>query len=400
VVICKKKPQQLHKEPVTKNKNPYFCRMTILKYWREGIFVLLCLVTLVQLAYYLGLFSKLAFFKPKIKSQNQEQPVSVIVCARDEAGNLVKNLPGVLVQDYKTTHEVVLVNDNSTDDSKYVIEELQKTFKNLNPLKLKQEAMMIPGKKFPLSMGIRAAKYETLLLTDADCVPASEHWMKLMQDGYDENTEIVLGYGAYHKAPGMLNKFIRFETFHSALQYLSYALAGIPYMGVGRNLSYKKEVFLRNKGFSKINKIPGGDDDLFINQVATKTNTNIVIDPDAHTLSAPKKTWQEWVTQKNRHYSTAKYYQKKHKLLLGLYSATQFLMYPLAIAAAIFFNWWLALIVFAVKLIVQGYIFNKTMKRLNEDDLWPMFIVLDFWMCIYYIMFLPALFKRPKKKWK
>jgi glycosyltransferase involved in cell wall biosynthesis len=374
--------------------------MMILKYWREAIFMILCLVTLVQLAYYLGLFTKLVFFKPKTKLQNQEQPVSVIVCARNEAGNLVKNLPGVLVQDYRTTHEVVLVNDNSTDDTKYVIEELQKTFKNLNPVKLKQEAMMIPGKKFPLSMGIRSAKYETLLLTDADCVPASEHWMKLMQDGYDQDTEIVLGYGAYNKRPGFLNKIIRFETFHTALQYLSYSLAGMPYMGVGRNLSYKKDVFLRNKGFSKINQIPSGDDDLFINQVATPTNTNIVIEPDAYTLSEPKKTWKEWFEQKNRHYTTAKYYQKKHKFLLGLYSATQFLIYPFALASIIFFNWWLSLIVFAVRLIVQAFVFNKTMKRLNEADLFPMFPLLDMWMCLYYIMFLPALFKRPQKKWK
>ncbi len=139
-------------------------------------------------------------------------------------------------------------------------------------------------------MGIKSARYETLLLTDADCVPASENWMQLMQDGYRPETEIVLGYGGYHPTSSLLNRIIRFETFHAALQYLSYALAGIPYMGVGRNLSYKKDVFLRNKGFSSINQIPGGDDDLFINQVANKHNTAIVIDREAHTLSEAKRT--------------------------------------------------------------------------------------------------------------
>src|SRR6185312_2609594 len=152
-------------------------------------------------------------------------------------------------------------------------------------------------KKFPLSMGIKSSRYETLLLTDADCVPASEHWIQLMQNGYREGTEIVLGYGAYNKAEGLLNKIIRFETFHSALQYLSYALAGMPYMGVGRNLSYKKELFFNNKGFSSINHIPGGDDDLFINMVANKRNTTIVIDKDAHTLSEAAPTWQIWQRQ-------------------------------------------------------------------------------------------------------
>lgn len=206
-------------------------------------------------------FSRLAAYQVPLKQQNQEQPVSIIICARDEADNIVKNLPGVLVQDYKTTHEIILVNDNSVDESKYIIDEFKKSFKNLNHIELTQEAKMIPGKKFPLSMGIKSAKYETLLLTDADCVPASELWIQKMQDGYDAGTEIVLGYGAYHKKSGLLNKLIRFETFHTALQYLSYALAGLPYMGIGRNLSYKREVFIKNKGFSSINHVPSGDDD-------------------------------------------------------------------------------------------------------------------------------------------
>jgi glycosyltransferase involved in cell wall biosynthesis len=162
---------------------------------------------------------------------------------QETSNNLAHNLPGVLVQDYKTTHEIVVVNDNSTDDSKYLIDEFKKSFKNLNHIELSQEAKMISGKKFPLSIGIKSAKHEIVLLTDADCMPATENWMFTMQDAYNETTEIVLGYGAYKKKKGLLNKLIRFETFHTALQYFSYALAGIPYMGVGRNLSYKRDVF-------------------------------------------------------------------------------------------------------------------------------------------------------------
>jgi glycosyltransferase involved in cell wall biosynthesis len=373
--------------------------MTISNNLGEIFFAALCLVVLIQLAYYIGLFRLLANYTPTPKLHNQQQPVSVVICARDEADNIVKNLPGVLVQDYPTSNEVVFVNHNSTDDTKFLIDELRKTFKNLIPIQLTQEAKHIVGKKFPLSMGIKSSKYETLLLTDADCVPASENWMQLMQDGYHPETEIVLGYGGYHKKDTILNKIIRFETFHTALQYFSYALAGMPYMGVGRNLSYKKEVFFKNKGFSSINQIPGGDDDLFINKVATKTNTSIVIDPEAHTLSEPKKTWRQWYEQKTRHFSTAKYYQKKHKLLLGGYSATQFLVYPLTIVAAIMFSWWIALLVFVVRLGVQAFIYSKTMKKLNEADLFPYFLVFEIWMCFYYLIFLPALFKKPKKKW-
>lgn len=368
--------------------------------WKEIVFYFFALTVLIQLFYYLWFFSRVAFFKPKKKTRSQQHPVSVIVCARDEDENIARNLPGLLVQEYPSTYEVVAVNDNSVDDSKYILQELKKTFKDrLEVVELTQEAKMIPGKKYPLSIGIKEAHHEVLLLTDADCVPASEHWLQKMQDAYDENVEIVLGYGGYHKRPGILNKLIRFETFHSALQYLSFALAGIPYMGVGRNLSYKKGVFFRHKGFSSINHIPGGDDDLFINKAAKKKNTGVVIDKEAITLSMPKKTWREWMKQKTRHYSTARYYKPWHKFLLGLYSFTQFLFYPLLIASAIFFSWQLALAVFGTRFLVQAIIFYSAMKKLNEKDLWPYFLFLDIWMFFYYTIFATRLWARKPARW-
>jgi len=365
----------------------------------ESLFYLLCFVTLIQVFYYSFFYSRVAFYKEKIRQQSQQHPVSVIICARDEDENIARNLPGVLVQKYPTTHEVIVVNDNSVDDSKYILEELQKTFKFLQIVNLKQEAKLISGKKYPLSIGIKEAKHEIVLLTDADCVPATEFWIQKMQDAYVNGTEIVIGYGAYNKRPGLLNKLIRFETFHSALQYLSFALAGTPYMGVGRNLSYKKDVFFRNKGFSSINHIPGGDDDLFINQVASKQNTAVVIDKDAITLSQPKRSFNEWLRQKTRHYSTARYYKKGNKFLLALYSISQFFLYPLLILSAVFYSWQFSLIVFGVRLLLQAWIFYKSMKKLNESDLWPLFLFFDIWMFFYYIIFAPSLWKKPRVNW-
>jgi glycosyltransferase involved in cell wall biosynthesis len=367
--------------------------------WEEIIFYCFAVAAAIQIFYYMWFFSRIAFYHPKEKTKSQQHPVSVIICARDEDENLARNLPGVLVQSYPSTYEVVAVNDNSVDDSKYILQELKKTFKSLNVVELTQEAMLIKGKKYPLSIGIKESRHEVLLLTDADCVPASEFWIQKMQDAYDDGIEIVLGYGAYHKSPGILNKLIRFETFHTALQYLSYALAGIPYMGVGRNLSYKKGLFFRNKGFSSINHIPSGDDDLFINKVATKKNTAIIIDPEAVTRSVPKRTWGGWLKQKSRHYTTAKFYKPKHKFLLGLYVATQFLFYPLLIATIIFYDWRLAMGIFTLRLIVQAIVFYKSMNKMGEKDLWPWFPVLDIWMFLYYIIFAPALWRKPRRNW-
>jgi len=368
--------------------------------WWILIFIALSTVTLIQIFYYLYFFARLALYRKKQTNNSIQHPVTVIVCARDEAANLVKNIPGVLVQEYSTEHEVIIVNDNSIDESKYLLEAFQKDYPQLQVLELKQEAKLIPGKKFPLSMGIKTARYEVLLLTDADCIPATEHWIQQMQAAFEDDIEIVLGYGPYHKSKGMLNRLIRFETFHTAIQYLSYALAGKPYMGVGRNLAYRKDIFFRNKGFSAFNHIPSGDDDLFINRAANARNTAIVINKEAHTLSDPKNSWVEWMEQKTRHYTTGKYYKGIHKFLLGLYSVSHFLFYPLVIAGFFLADWRLILPVLIVKLGIQAWVYRKTMEQLDEADLWPWFPLLDLWMFIYYLIFAPALLKKPKVVWK
>jgi glycosyltransferase involved in cell wall biosynthesis len=358
-----------------------------LHHWENIIFLVFCLITFIQVFYYLFFFARLAFHKSKSRLISQTHPVSVIICSRDEAGNLVKNLPGVLIQRYRTTHEVIVVNDNSFDESKYILEEYQRTYKQLHLIELTQEARFIPGKKYPLSVGIKTAKHEIVLLTDADCVPASEFWIEKMQEGFNDGTEIVLGYGALHKKKGFFNKLVRWETLHTALQYLSYARAGLTYMGVGRNLSYKKTVFFRHKGFASHNHVPGGDDDLFINKAATKKNTAIVIDKDSFTLSEPPKSWKQWVKQKNRHYTTGKYYKTIHKFLLGLYAFSHFIFYPLFIVSILFYNWEEALIVFGIRFLVQGIVLFKVTKKLDEKDLFPLYLILDIWMFFYYLLF-------------
>ncbi|MFN2456597.1 MAG: glycosyltransferase [Chitinophagaceae bacterium] len=367
--------------------------------WNEVIFYSFAAVAFIQVAYYLYFFSRVAFYKRKEKQKSQTHPVSVIICARDEDEKLARNLHAVLVQNYPTTHEIIVVNDNSVDESKYVLADLQKTFKQLQIIELSQEAKLKTGKKYPLSIGIKEAKHEIVLLTDADCIPASENWISEMQNAFTDGIEIVLGYGAYNKRAGLLNKLIRWETFHTALQYLSYALAGVPYMGIGRNLSYKKNIFLVNKGFSSINHIPSGDDDLFVNKVANKTNTAIVIDPDAFTLSMPKSKWQDWKRQKTRHYSTGKYYKPKHTFLLGLYTVSLIMFYPLFFASLIIVDLKWTLLVFGIRLVIQATILNKAMTKLNEKDLFPWFIPLDIWMPAYYILFASALWKKPSKRW-
>jgi glycosyltransferase involved in cell wall biosynthesis len=368
--------------------------------WQQLILYSFYGIAGIQLLYIFWFFIRFAFYKKPKAESSRQHAVSVVICARDEAQNLTDHLPLILQQGYPSTYEVVAVNDNSFDDSKYVLEYLSKPFRHLRPIELQQEARLIQGKKFPLSIGIKEAKHELLLLTDADCRPASPYWIESMQNGFRNEKEIVLGYGPYEKAPGLLNKLIRFETFLTALNYFSFALAGIPYMGVGRNLAYKKSLFLKNKGFSQHNQLPGGDDDLFINRVATKRNTGIVIDQDAFMYSTAKKSWKNWRQQKTRHYSTSRHYKKLHKFLLGLQSLSHFLFYPLLVLSIIFTNFWIPLAVYGGRLMIQGIIYYRSMNKLEEKDLFWIFPILDIWQWFYYLLFADTLLRKPQSFWK
>lgn len=370
------------------------------------IFSLFCFFILVQILYYLILFARLAFYrKPEMSPEEPRIPVTVIVCAFNEEANLLKNLPLLLGQDYhrngKPLFEVLVVNHNSEDDTFYILNRLKEEYPHLSVLHLTQDAKLIPGKKFPLSMGIKQARHEHLLLTDADCRPAGKQWLKWMASGFANGKQVVLGYSPYVQYPGSLNRHIRFETAHAAIQYLSYAIAGMPYMGVGRNLAYVRELFNRNKGFSSHNHITSGDDDLFINQVATAHNTSVMVHEEAFTFSEPKRTREEWLFQKSRHLSTGKYYRPKHKFLLGFYAFSHFaswLLLPLACLSPAF--WIPVAAVFLLRLGVQAFIFSRCFRVLGARGLNRWIPFYDVWYLFYNLRNIPAIFFKTQKNWK
>ncbi|GCD76989.1 glycosyl transferase family 2 [Thermaurantimonas aggregans] len=277
---------------------------------------------------------------------HQNLPVSLIVCARNELENLQKNLPKWVSQKYPEL-EVIVVNDRSWDDSRFYLEEQASQHSNLKIVTVPDNDNYWAGKKLALTLGIKAAKHDIVLLTDADCAPASEYWVQHMMKGYtDPSVEIVLGYGRYQNEKGLLNLIIRMETLHTAWQYLTAAWAGWPFMGVGRNLSYRKELFFKNKGFYKHMHIASGDDDLFINEVATRQNTQVVIHPEAVTVSIPKKTWAEYIYQRRRHFSTSSHYRTGSKIFLASYQVSRLVIWTvtvLSLALLSMGNTWFAI---------------------------------------------------------
>jgi biofilm PGA synthesis N-glycosyltransferase PgaC len=365
----------------------------------EALFVVLICVTVIQLFIYWFIYRRLAFFVND-KSKAKEEAVSVIICARNESVRLRKFLPVVLEQEFGK-YEVIVVDDCSWDESGIVLEEISKKYSHLKIVTIKEQEKYRHGKKFALTLGIKAAAHDFLLLTDADCRPASLQWLAKMVSNFSAEKEIVLGYGAYEKQPGFLNKLIRFDTLHSAMQYLSAAIGGNAYMGVGRNLAYKKPVFFRSKGFAKHNHVLSGDDDLFVNENATNKNVAIEIDPSSFTCSESKQKFSEWMKQKARHMSTAKYYRSSQKFSLVVKNGVNILFYLLLIALiCLRFDWRYLLSLYMVSLLARFPIIYKISHKLKEKDLAWAFPVFEILHTFLQPVFYTANLLTKQKTWK
>jgi len=229
---------------------------------------------IIQLYFVLFVHLKLANATIEEVPISARKPISIIICARNEIKNLQQYLPLVLDQQYPE-FEVVVVNDRSWDGTEEFLEAWEKEHSNLKVVKILDNEKFIAGKKFAVTMGIKAAKHDWLVFTDADCMPASANWLMDMQQPEDENTDIVLGYSPYLKRRGLLNALIRFETFFTAVNYLGFALKGMPYMGVGRNMAYKKSLFFKNKALPPKINIPSVDNNLLLNPQRIKYNTKL-----------------------------------------------------------------------------------------------------------------------------
>jgi glycosyltransferase involved in cell wall biosynthesis len=334
-------------------------------------FAILCafgLAIFVQLIYYWVIYSRLAFHSPK-PGNDTLQPVSVVICARDEYQNLINNLPRILEQDYPE-FEVLVVNDSSEDGTADLLHSMSRKYPHLNIFDLEKNLNFFSGKKFPLSLGIKSAKYDTILLTDADCTPNGKDWIRNMQSKFGDGREIVLGYGPYKRRASLLNVMIRYDAFMTAVQYLSFALSGMAYMGVGRNLMYSRQLFYKSKGFISHYRLASGDDDLFINAVATRRNTSVEIRQESHMLSGAKSGFPQWLYQKKRHYTTAKYYQFRFKFLLSLNYLTKLLSYALFPVLLIWnYNFYWVLGAFGLFYLTHIIVMQSCAAKLHERDL-------------------------------
>jgi poly-beta-1,6-N-acetyl-D-glucosamine synthase len=361
----------------------------------------------VQILFYLGIFEKLNQHNPVTNILNKDKllSISVVICARNEADNLKKYLSSVLTQQYEGIFEVIVVNDDSSDATEKILFDFSKYYTHLRIINIYNKKKHHIGKKNALSKGIEAAQYEHLLLTDADCCPVSEHWLRDMVMALStQNTpptyDIVLGYAPFYKKEGFLNVFCRLECVYTALRYMSFALAGTPYMGVGRNLLYKKSLYYEANGFKKHEHIASGDDDLFINAVANRKNTTILTTTTTFVYSETPPTWYAYYRQKRRHYATGRHYEWVHKALLGAESLTHvtFIVGGFLLCMSKFSTIFVG--IYLVRFGVVLYIYEGILKKLQENDLLKYILLFDILLVVHYLVFAPVLFIGKTKQWK
>jgi cellulose synthase/poly-beta-1,6-N-acetylglucosamine synthase-like glycosyltransferase len=364
------------------------------------VLILFCVFAFIQIFWVVFFYARLAFHKESEGPNEKNIPITIIIAARNEEDNLFHLLPKILAQDYPE-FEVIVVNHQSSDDSSHILKAFQRQYPNLKVIELERSKHLRNGKKLPLTIAIKGAKYEHLMFTDADCEPNSKNWLSLMSNKFTDKKEIVLGYGPYKREPGLLNQLIRLDTAMIAANYLSYAKAGAAYMGIGRNMGYTRSLFLSVNGFKSHYALQSGDDDLFIQEAAKKGNYDICIHPDSFSYSESKKTWADWYKQKSRHFTTTEHYSVIKKLLLGIYPLSLLLLYTSFITLCINYQLcWLSIGVFSFITLIKWVIQGRILLKLKEKGFVWIFPIWD----LVYAALAPIMFytteKSTQNQWK
>ncbi len=340
---------------------------------------------LLQLILYIGC-RKAAIFLPK---ESPTRPFSVIIAARNEYKNLQKYLPTLLGQKYPV-FEVIVVLDRNTDESEALLQAFQSDFPLLKYLKIDSLPEKWVGKKYALQQGIEAAKYDYLAFTDADCA-VGKKWLQAINAHFGTETKVVLGLSPYFEASTFLNAWIRYETYYTAFQMVGFAAFGLPYMGLGRNIAYKKSFFFENKGFDSFKSRLSGDDDLLINSFADKKFTQVMVSPENMSFSPAKTTWKAWLRQKFRHVSASTAYTPASKLLLTAFHFAHIGMYFFLFVAILGggTSFWQGFSLYFCGNLLKWLIFAQSTRYIPAAKLGYLYPLWDLMMVVYIAMFVP-----------
>lgn len=357
-------------------------------YWAI-LFYSACFFALIQLTYVFYFYARLAYRKQNTSSQpSNYPPVSVIIAARNESDNLYEHLPTILSQDYPQ-YEVIVVNNQSIDDSNWILTAFAQQFPQLKVVEISKSPHLKPGKKLPITLGIKAAAYEHFLLTDADCLPQSNQWIKQMISAIQVNQQFVIGYSPFTRTKGFLNKLVRFDNTWQSASAFAFALGNLPFKAYGRNLAYTKALFQKVNGFKSHYAISPGDDDLLLQDALRHTKIAVVQDPTTFVRSAAPTTWREWFSQKAKYHISSARYPFIKKLVLGIYPLSLIFYWISFVALSFNMNYLpLSVSIFISVFILKWWLQGRCFKRLGEQKFLLFFPLWD----LFYSILMPIIY--------
>lgn len=351
------------------------------------------LVWIISAIYFFYYFGSVRITQSK-ESNTKHQPASIVICARDASLHLEKHLEDWLNQDYPE-FEVVVVDDCSADETAYLLVTESKKHPRLKYVLMDPAVIKNGGKKLALTLGIKKAQYEHLVLTDADCIPRSDQWLKNMMSGFTDGKSIVLGVSPL-QSKGVLGGLVHYENMFTALNYLGMAIRKQPYMGVGRSLAYTKSIYNSVGGFSAHHHIPAGDDDLFVQSVATNSNTAVVINPEAYIDSIGPKNFQAYWRQRMRHLWVGKFYKSGISFKLAILPFLN-LLFWIGVMAFYFFSssWLYPTGLILLKFLPEWILFFKKSTLLSMPIAAPFYPFWNLFHSFWYIFVgIRAFFKK------
>ena len=356
-------------------------------------------LTAIQLLYLLVVYNAvhrrtIAERKGKLLVTDAKPGISVVIVASDHEEQLTENLPHILTQDYPD-YEVIVVDDNSQDDTKDLLQRLALQYPHLYSTFTSDSIRYVSRKKLALTLGIKAAKKEWLVFIEPDCHPTSNQWLALMARHFTENTDVVLGYSNYERRSGFANLCYMYDTLLQQVHMLGLTLRGLGYMGIGRNMAYRKEIFFKNKGYSRHLDFERGEDDLFINEHVKSNRITAEVNAEA-TVRCTVANAHRWTSDKlNRLFIRGK--MRGASPCLAGFDTLSRTLYHIGVVGGIIYSsicgWWITLIVcaslwtiwWAIRLVIFHLITKDLGERRYNVSLPLMDFIQPFWELYFHL---------------
>lgn len=331
----------------------------------------------MQIYFYISLYRKPQAYEKKREVGTVDESVlpgiSIVITSKNDSVELERNIPYIMNQDYPN-FEVIVVNRGSTDDTDVVLKAAEQKYQQLYHTFIPEGADEINEKKLAITLGVKAAKNEIILFTESYCRPATTNWVREFGKEFLNGKDILLGYSrVVFNSKTRLGNFIRYDNLIHHLKFLSLAIKGKPFMGIGRNMAYKKDLFFTNKGLSSVLSIDGGEDDLYINNISNKKNTGVVLSKDSIIETDSVDSYTTWRSIKSKYLYTKQFYKGPANFIFGLETFSKQLFYLLlllAIASSVYFSNFIllgfSLLLFVLRFTTQLIILNKNSTHFDS----------------------------------